>query len=190
MFISIGINCDIATILRDKKLRTTSLPFDWIRTPNGVHEIIENDFQDFLTTEGKKKYNISFPHFTFPDDCSKLEERVKRFMDILNNTTEPIYFLRMGHEMHQCSRERCDVKLSEMLVDVLKKRFPKLTFKIIVFLACANCYIPKQEYKSNKEEVRFINISIGEALDMHEKFKIATKEILLLDKEKSTLNTN
>ena len=47
-----------------------------------------------------------------------------------------------------------------------------------------------EEYKSNKEEVRFINISIGEALDMHEKFKIATKEILLLDKEKSTLNTN
>lgn len=59
-----------------------------------------------------------------------------------------------------------------------------------MFLACGNCYIPKQEYKSNKEEVRFINISIGEALDMHEKFKIATKEILLLDKEKSTLNTN
>ena len=54
MFISIGINCDMATILCRQKLRTTSLPFDWIRTPNGVHEIIENDFQDFLTTEGKK----------------------------------------------------------------------------------------------------------------------------------------
>lgn len=59
-----------------------------------------------------------------------------------------------------------------------------------MFLACGNCYIPKQEYKSTKEEVRFINISIGEALDMHKKIKIVTKEILLLDKEKSTLNTN
>jgi hypothetical protein len=192
MFISIGINCDMATILRDQKLRTLSLPFDWINTYNGVHEIIENDFQDFLTSEGKQKYNIDFPHNNFPNDCNKLENRVKRFLDILNNTNEPIYFLRAGHEIHHCSnsRERCDIKLSEMLVDVLKKRFPKLTFKIIVFLACGNCYIPKQEYKSSKDDIKFINISTGKVLDMHEKFRIVTEQILLLDKEKSNLKAS
>ena len=73
MFISIGINCDIATILRDKKLRTTSLPFDWICTPNGVHEIIENDFQDFLTTEGKKNIILVFLTLLFPMIVVKLK---------------------------------------------------------------------------------------------------------------------
>lgn len=105
-------------------------------------------------------------------------------MDILNNTTEPIYFLRAGHEMCHCNSAKCDIKQSERLVDVLKKRFPKLTFKIIVFLSCGNCYILKQEYISTEEEIRFINISIGKALDMNDKFKSVTKEILLLDKEK------
>ena len=60
----------------------------------------------------------------------------------------------------------------------------------MVFLACGNCYIPKQEYQTTKEEVRFINISTGKALDMREKFKIVTKEILILNKEKSTSKAN
>jgi hypothetical protein len=190
MFISIGINCDMATVLRDTKLRTLSLPFDWILTYNGIDEIIQNDFQDFLTPKGKQKYNIGFPHFTFPKDYSKLEERVNRLKDILsntNNTKETIYFLRAGHEIHHHGNHaKCDIIQTEFLVDLLKKQFPQLKFKVIVFLACGNCYIPKQEYQTTKEEVRFINISTGKALDMHEKFKIVTKEILLLNKEKST----
>ena len=196
MFISIGVNCDIATILRDKKLRTVSLPFDWILTYNGIDEIIENDFQDFLTPEGKKKYNIDFPLFTFPQDYAKLLERINRLKDILNNanntnnTKETIYFLRAGHEIHHCNHAKCDIKQTEILVDVLKKHFPQLKFKIVVFLACGNCYIPKQEYQTTKEEVRFINISTGKALDMREKFKIVTKEILILNKEKSTSKAN
>ena len=48
IIVPIGIDCGVADILKKYKIRKFALPFDWVVTYNGIKNIIENDFADFL----------------------------------------------------------------------------------------------------------------------------------------------
>jgi hypothetical protein len=180
MIISLGINCDIATILKNNNLRTMSFPFDWIVTYNGVSHIIENRFEYFLTSDCESKYNIESPHFDIEESKEVFTRRIKRFLNILSNSSEKIIFVRTGHEMHHCGKNKCDYKDAEDLDIVLKKNYPHLEYEIITILACGNCYEPNKEYKSESQNIKFFNISSDKPLDMNDKFKFVTNIILSL----------
>jgi hypothetical protein len=49
IIVPIGIDCGFASLLQKYNLRHFSLPFDWIVSYNGISQIIENNFDNFLT---------------------------------------------------------------------------------------------------------------------------------------------
>ena len=60
IIISLGIDCGIASYLKEKNIRNISLPFYWSVPYNGVSKIFENDFKDLLPEFGtiNKTYEI------------------------------------------------------------------------------------------------------------------------------------
>jgi hypothetical protein len=150
IIIPIGVDCGIASFLRDNNLRHSSLPFDWCVTYNGVYDIIENNFNTFLPKDDSTFCNLSstsFVHCKFPKDTVKMQRRIQRFMDILNNATDNILFFRKGHAQHNhkeaidfnCPMKN-DIVDCEELDSYLKQRYPKLKFKIITILFCTQCF--------------------------------------------------
>ena len=51
MFVSLGVDCGTANILNKLRLRNCSLPFDWVVTYEGITNIINNDFINYLPTK-------------------------------------------------------------------------------------------------------------------------------------------
>ena len=107
IIVPIGIDCGVADILKKYKIRKFALPFDWVVTYNGIKNIIENDFADFLPhnivyRENNdivvfNKYDVKFIHDKFNEsDIEKYNRRIARFKDLLNNK-ELIIFLKKGH---------------------------------------------------------------------------------------------
>lgn len=56
MFVSLGIDCGTAYILKQLGLRNCSLPFDWVVTYKGITNIINNDFTNYLPENIDDKY--------------------------------------------------------------------------------------------------------------------------------------
>ena len=48
LFIPIGIDCGVADFLKNCNLRVCSLPFDWTVTYNGITDIVNNNFYNYL----------------------------------------------------------------------------------------------------------------------------------------------
>ncbi len=171
LIVPIGVDCGIAEFLRNKNMRTSSLPFDWCVTYNGVYDIIKNNFSTFLPKDNSSFCNLSctsFVHSTFPDDVEKMKRRAQRFIDILNNTSEDVIFFRKGHAQHnhqEAVNFNCPIKNdildSEDLASFLKEKYPNLKFKIITILFCTKCFNINEVYKSNTDSVIIYN----EALD-------------------------
>ena len=65
LFVSIGIDCDVANFLNKYNLRKASLPFDWNVSYNGVSKCIENNFKNFTEPLSADRINdddIYFHH--------------------------------------------------------------------------------------------------------------------------------
>ena len=164
LYIPIGIDCWPANTLIYHKLRKFSLPFDWTITYNGVSDIIKNKFDNFLPISHNNKINIPsntvFLHQKFPDDYDKLERRIKRFLDLLNNTNDKLIFIKKGHNYchHLCAKkEECilknDITDCEELHKLLSEKYPNLKYKIVVFLSCSQCFDSKKTYNSKNIEI-------------------------------------
>ena len=92
MIIPIGSDCSIANFCKKYKLRTCSLPFDWVVTYDGVSKCIEDNFKDFIpksqgNTNKYNKYDIYFFHdfindINRKDDEIKYTRRIERFQNI------------------------------------------------------------------------------------------------------------
>jgi hypothetical protein len=160
MIIPIGIDCGLADLLRFNKIRTLSLPFDWIVTYNGVTEIIKNNFKDFFTLENN--FN-SLYHFKVVHEFDKVkyERRIKRLFNLFENQEELIFF-RKGHALHnhsESSKLKNDILDCEELSIYLKTSYPKLKFNIIVVLVCGQCFDLNKEYNSEDNKLTIYNIS-------------------------------
>ena len=161
IFIPIGIDCGVAEALRNMGLRKFSLPFDWTVTYNGCCEIIKNKFIGHIPKENNIKTlgpegptslfnsltSTYFRHNKFPQDYDKMNRRIARFLELLNNTSDELVFFRKGHlkEHHAESsifhcKPKNDLKDCEELYIHLKESYPNLKFRIIVFLACDECF--------------------------------------------------
>jgi len=159
IIIPIGIDCAIAEFLNNNNLRNRSYPFDWVVTYSGVHNIIDNNFIDYIPDDfssGKilnTIYDVLFLHEKSPDDKLKYERRILRFNTLLEDSKEEIIFCRRSHLLghHEYTNISNDVEDAKKLNDILKSKYQNLKYKIILILMCDKCF-------SNKEYNDLIDI--------------------------------
>jgi hypothetical protein len=175
MIIPIGIDCGLATYLRDHHLRTCALPFDWVVSYNGVAKCIEDDFRQFIPPSNQRHnhYDIYFWHdftaHTFDQDTVKYKRRIERFETILATSQEEVLFIRKGHAGHHHTEQnstittiRSDLEDTEALDIVLQRKYPMLRYKLIVVLVCSKCFDPTTVYTSVSERIQIYNIATPE----------------------------
>jgi hypothetical protein len=158
LFVSIGIDCDVANFLNKYNLRKASLPFDWNVSYNGVSKCIENDFKNFtkpLSADRINEDDIYF-HHDFLDiaaasspDHDKYHRRCERLLNLFKTaetTGEFVLFIRKGHLCYHHEEQKgkyknimCDVEDAKRLSGILRSKYPLLKYKIIVVLGCTKC---------------------------------------------------
>ena len=179
--IPIGIDCDLAIVLRKYNIRRVAFPFDWNVTYYGVSNIIKNNFDGFIPESVWKvnKCGVLFIHEKLPDDIPKYERRINRLNQILDSNNienlersvvesrpscdEQIVFVRKGHAHHH-HEERSDTEndiIDAYRLDVvLKEKYPNLKYTIIVILVCGDCFDSNKEYISTSPNVKIYNIAM------------------------------
>jgi hypothetical protein len=92
---------------------------------------------------------------------------IERFKNILETTTEHITFCRKGHcPHHHLEHNGSYTKIVDDIEDannldvVLKTKYPKLDYKIIVILVCGRCFDPATKYKSTNKNIVIHNIAM------------------------------
>lgn len=157
--VSLGYNCFPALNLEDNNLRAWAFPFDWnITSFNGLCNILENDFLDFLNPcyldrrAGifNAKYNIAFAH-DFPvirqsdgtdtevanyldfleDIATKYQRRIKRFNSVCN-LAETVYFFRLKTVNWKFDTHVQDRTSIIRLRDILMNKFPTNNWILVV----------------------------------------------------------
>jgi len=91
IFISIGVDCGPAEVLRKKKIRLVAYPFDWTVTYKGVSEIIQTNFKHFLPKDNENiniNSGVLYLHAKFPEDTEKYERRISRFYKVLEDNNK------------------------------------------------------------------------------------------------------
>jgi hypothetical protein len=188
IIIPIGIDCGLASLLKKYDLRNFSLPFDWLVSYGGVSKIISNNFKNFLhdvnNDKINKTYDLCFYHNTFPEDYDKMSRRINRLLQLLNNTEDELVFFRKGHAFHHHDETKrhgvClanDINDAEELNKVLKTKYPKLKYKIIVALVCDTCFDKNKIYNSDNDNIYVYNIATPTFDD--EKFEKLFNDIIL-----------
>jgi len=167
MFVSLGVDCGTANILKNLKLRSCSLPFDWVVTYEGITNIINNDFANYLPENDDGNYEklnknagVLFLHNNFPDDIEKINKRIDRFKNLLETSNEKIIFIRKSHGSHHHNEYNNvvnDIDDATNLDSLLLKKYPNLTYEIHVILICDNCFTDVNENNSNN--IKIHNIS-------------------------------
>jgi hypothetical protein len=150
MFISLGIDCGTANILKQLGLRNYSLPFDWVVTYEGITNIINNNFTNYLPKEHDNKYELLnknsgtlFLHNNFPADIEQMNKRIDRFKNLLETSNEKIIFVRKSHGSHhhgEYNNVINDINDAINLDLLLLKKYPNLIYEIHVILICDNCF--------------------------------------------------
>lgn len=155
--VSLGFNCITAVKLNQSQLRNLSFPFDWnISSLQGVCELIENNFKDFLNPvylskqNGipgivNSKYNVSLAH-DFPEKDGvvadnyqdfleeiqdRYQRRIKRFYNACN-LAETVYFFRQTFSywpLYSCPQDKEHVI---KLRNILAKTFPTNNWVLVV----------------------------------------------------------
>ena len=170
--VPIGIDCGTAMLLRRYGLRDTAYPFDWVVNYSGIAEILENNFETFIPKIECSRYvnhatNTWFVHYDFPRDTEKYERRIKKFMNMLETCEEEIIFFRKGHSPHHHAEYNeivfNDIEEAEKLDLVLKEKYPKLKYKIMVVLVCGKwCFDANREYTHASPNIKIYNIATDE----------------------------
>ena len=157
VIVPMGIDCGIATELKNQQFRQVAYPFDWIVTYQGITDVIKNKFADFF-----QRNDISFPHDTFPKDQKKYERRIDRFTKLLSDVTGPhVCLVRKGHALHnhaEFSPIKCDIQEGEDLADYLRETYPSRKITIIILLLCEECYITGKDYSVHHSNIQIFNL--------------------------------
>ncbi len=173
MIIPIGVDCHMADFIKKNNLRSWSFPFDWIVSYNGVSKCIADDFNNFIPNLETRinKYDMYFYHDFYRhrinEDTIKYNRRIERFKNILETTTEHITFCRKGHCPHHHLEHNGsyttivdDIEDANNLDRILRTKYPKLDYKIIVILVCGRCFDPATKYESTNKNIVIHNIAM------------------------------
>ena len=169
MFVSLGVDCGTANILKCLGLRSCSLPFDWVVTYEGITNIINNDFTNYLPKNDDNNYEklnknngVLFLHNNFPDDIEKINKRIDRFKNLLETSNEKIIFVRKSHGSHHHNEYNNvvnDIDDAKNLDLLLLKKYPNLIYEIHLILICDNCFTNIIINENNSNNIKIHNIS-------------------------------
>lgn len=177
MFVSLGIDCATANVLIQLGLRTCSLPFDWVVTYEGITNIINNDFTNYLPKKDNNKYEklnknsgTLYLHNKFPDDIEIMNKRIDRFKNLLEMSNEKIIFVRKSHgnnHHNEYDNVMNDVDDAINLDLLLIKKYPNLIYEIHVILICSNCFANTIINKNISNNIKIHNISKTYPTNLH-----------------------
>jgi len=168
MYISLGVDCGTATILKKLGLRTCSLPFDWVITYEGITNIINNNFNNYLPARDNNYENLNktcgtlFLHNIFPDDNEIMNKRINRFKKLLEMCDEKIIFVRKSHGFHHHNEYDNiinDVDDAINLDLLLLQKYPNLEYEIHVILICDKCFTNVITNEKISNNIKIHNIS-------------------------------
>ena len=169
--------------MRKYNLHSITLPFDWNITFEGIFNIINNNFIDYIPIDSiKNKYGVEFVHDIFPKDKDKYERRIIRLKNILETSTNEIFFMRKSHiHNHHLAYENIvdEIKDIQNLDILLKEKYPNLNYKIILFLICCNCYDKNQIYNVLSKNIIIFNLVTSNVDDIENLIEEKFKEIIL-----------
>lgn len=172
IYVSLGADCGGAGALREVGKKTFSFPFDWLVCFHSPHLAFQNDFSGFMDDsvlwgpgEFNYQYNIRFFHRELIKDYdATIQRRVDRLLDLLRSSDKEIVFLRRSHDQkHHSEMQRCGIsapfeidEVQDMMTlrDVLISKYPKLKFRINLFLQCPFCNKGQQNYEDEYLTVR------------------------------------
>lgn len=180
IYVAIGADCGIAGALRRAGKKTFSFPLDWLVSFHSVHKVFEKDFRGFLedrvmnselrgdANEFNVEYNIRFFHRELIKDYdATLKRRIDRLLEFMRASDREMIFIRRTHDYkHHNEIKYCglsgpdeidEVQDMMLLRDVLLSKYPKLKFKINLFLACPMC---NKETKSFSDEHLNVMVSV------------------------------
>lgn len=151
-YVPIGIDCDVAFMCKEFKMRNCAYPFDHIVTYDGITKILENNFEKFIPEINEniinnhvfdKNYNTKFIHdnFLLEEDKDKYNRRIDRFLKILDDKKK-IIFIKKGHSIHH--HNEIDNIIDEYeevqkLDQYLKTNYKNLDYEIVIILLCKKC---------------------------------------------------
>ena len=169
MFVSLGVDCGAAFILKKLGLRNCSLPFDWVVTYEGITNIINDEFTNYLPKMNDNKYEklnrnsgTLFLHNNFPDDFEKMNRKIDRFKNLLETCNEKITFVRKSHGSHhhkEYNNVINDIDDAINLDLLLLKKYPNLTYEIHVILICDKCFTDLIVNENISNNIKVHNIS-------------------------------
>lgn len=151
MFIPLGPNCHPAGVLKKLNLRKFSYPFDWLscnpssRVFEYVNDLITTNFDNFTTNlsynhRGKvisKNYDyVEFYHCDIIKNrrlITIMDNRGKRFMDIISDENNNVTFLCMLHHTVLKDGLINNHKLYEDMINFNTNINIKCKFKVLVY---------------------------------------------------------
>lgn len=197
-YIPIGIDCDVAFMCKEFKMRNYAYPFDHIVTYDGITKILENNFKNFIPEINHdtinnhifdNNYNTKFIHdnFLLEENKNKYKRRIDRFLKILNDNKK-IIFIKKGHSIHHHNELENIVNEYEevkKLNEYLKKTYKNLDYEIVIILLCkkCNCNIIDQNINNIKlykyGHIPTVNNQFHNTLITKEYFKKIFEEIFI-----------
>lgn len=155
LLVSLGSTCEVPFMLRIIEVRKTAFPFDWVNSIDGekLIEILEDGFKYFFDDRFytineygwliHNYYSFKFPHdgdfkSNYPGSIrtfyEKYSRRIERFLS-LNSYQGKVFFFRNSYfdpaPQFSAYYEIFD-EYSIRLYNALKKRFPELSFTLVI----------------------------------------------------------
>ena len=169
MFISLGVDCGTANILNSLGLRKKSLPFDWVVTYEGITNIINDNFINFLPEMNDNVYEklnknsgTLFLHNNFPDDIEQMNKRISRFKQILETSDEKIIFVRKSHGSHHHIEYNNVINDIDDMINLdilLSTKYTNLIYEIHIILICDKCFTNMVINENIPNNIKIHNIS-------------------------------
>jgi len=187
LHISLGNDCAVAEILRDRGLRPAAFPFDWAVTYGGVARLFgaPDALTQWCAVDGAG-YNAAHGtlhlHTPFPYALPTMARRFERLRAVLADPAQRVVLIRRSHTLHH-HFERAEALVDELadaraLANGLKAAFPAKAaaggFRLLLLLACDMCH-PKLEPGADPGGVLEVhNLTRGPSSTFAEKYPSKT----------------
>ena len=170
MYISLGASCAVSNYLKRSDNHNT-LPFDWARINiKQLILVLTNDFKSYNNIKIhkysenhksyilKNNYNIQFAHevlnkYNLDEFKNKLNQRILKFNEILNNRNDEIKFIRFEFSPYRDGYFNEFYKLLN-IINNKKKNNCKIYIKLILHKS----YKDKDYFNNTKNKLNKVHI--------------------------------
>jgi hypothetical protein len=191
-YISLGSDCNVATILRTHNKRKDAYPFDWCVSLGNIASCFQYNFESWTTMIPKahpqeritNKYGVFFAHEPNPGapEPSKQRRRINRLLSLLGSTTQFTHLIRQSHKQaHEGGHPTCSIRMdgpdysgmerdeitSVLSLDAHFQKMHYTNYHLWLILICPKCFCHSKVANTNPR-LTIINLSFpnGKQKDM------------------------